>query len=281
MRWQASLGLRGAKVSGDAWVSQGSQARRAGGSARHILLTVPAMVRPTFDHNAAGGLRALIRCGAPGRDEVYRPVRGKALKGGASTGLHTPGRHGPSHPQLPLLAPSGGYAAQGARWEPLESLPDALFRRQGPWPLWRMGRATRQTEAIHPWVDRGCRQSPHGLVTNGPKGHVPSQSQSLARYVAKDGVSPPLAVRRIDRYDGERGPDHDRSHRPERLEHDTVTVETLIGRMVQQTGPKGCKRIRSDGVPATKTVATVTVAMHTALAQVEGVGQGAVQRIAR
>src|SRR5207245_6311743 len=31
---------------------------------------------------------------------------------------------------------------------------------------------------------------------------VPSQYQSLARYVAKYVVSPPISVRRIDRYDG-------------------------------------------------------------------------------
>src|SRR5215471_13076451 len=38
------------------------------------------------------------------------------------------------------------------------------------------------------------------LVTNVQKGTVPSQYQSLARYVAKYVVSPPIAVRRIDRY---------------------------------------------------------------------------------
>jgi hypothetical protein len=34
------------------------------------------------------------------------------------------------------------------------------------------------------------------------KGQVPSQYQSVARYVAKYVVSPPISVRRIDRYDG-------------------------------------------------------------------------------
>jgi hypothetical protein len=73
-------------------------------------------------------------------------------------------------------------------------------------------------------------------VTNVQKGQVPSQYQSLARYVAKDVVSPPIAVRRIDRYDGERVTYHYRSHRTERLEHETVTGETFIGRMVQLCG---------------------------------------------
>jgi hypothetical protein len=51
--------------------------------------------------------------------------------------------------------------------------------------------------------------------------------------------------------------------------------------MVQHTLPKGCKRIRYDGVQATKTCATVKAVMRAALAKVEGVIKGAVQSIAR
>jgi hypothetical protein len=61
-------------------------------------------------------------------------------------------------------------------------------------------------------------------------------------------VSPPIAVRRIDRYDGTRVTYHYRSHRTERVEHETVEVDTFIGRMVQHTMPKGFKRIRYYGV---------------------------------
>jgi len=99
-----------------------------------------------------------------------------------------------------------------------------------------MVRQTRQTDVGNRLVERGCTQYPNGLVSNGQKGQVPSPSQSLATYVAKDVVSPPLAVRRIDRYDGERVPYHSRSHRTERVEHETVNVDTFIGRMVQLCG---------------------------------------------
>ena len=77
---------------------------------------------------------------------------------------------------------------------------------------------------------------PDGLVTNVQKGQVPAQSQSVARYVAKYVVSPPIAVRRIDRYDGARVTYHYRSHRTDRMEHETVPVDTFIGRMVQLCG---------------------------------------------
>jgi hypothetical protein len=281
MSCKSSLCLRCAKVSVDTWVSQVSKALHEGGIYRHIILTVPAMFRTTFYHNAAVGLSAFIRCGAPCLDDFYSTVRGKALKGGSITGLHTHGRHGPYHPQLHLLATSGGYDAQGARWEHLPYLPYELLRRTWQWPLLRMVRKTLATEALNQLVDRCFRTYPNGLVTNVQKGTVPSQYQSLARYVAQDVVSPPIAVRRIDRYDGHRGTYPYRCHRTERVEHETVEVDTFIGRMVQHTVPKGFKRIRYYGVQATKTCAKVKGAMQAALAQVEGVVKGAVQIIAR
>ena len=94
-------------------------------------------------------------------------------------------------------------------------------------------------------------------------------------------VSPPIAVRRIDRYDGHRVTYHDRSHRTDRVEHETVDVDTCIGRMVQHTMPKGFKRIRYDGVQATKTFAKVKVLIREAVAKVEGVVKGAIKIIAR
>ena len=99
--------------------------------------------------------------------------------------------------------------------------------------------------------------------------------------MATDVVSPPIAVRRIDRYDGERVTYHYRSHRTDRVEHDTVAVDTCIGRMVQHTRPQGFKRIRYDGVQATKTFAKVKGVRQAALAKVEGGVKGAVQSIAR
>src|SRR5438552_7004158 len=65
------------------------------------------------------------------------------------------------------------------------------------------------------------------------------------------------------------------------MERETVDVATFIGRMVQHTVPKGFKRIRYDGVQATKTCAKVKGVMQAALAKVEGVVKGAVQIIAR
>src|SRR5712692_3168656 len=279
MRCQSSLCLRCAKVSVDNWVSQVSRVLHEGVIYRHIILTVPAMFRTTFYQNAAVVLSALIRCGAQCLDDFYSTVKGKALKGGYITVLHTHGRNGHYHPHLHVLATSGGYDAQGARWEHLQYLPYDLLRRKWQWHLLSTLRKTLATDAIKQLVDVCFRKYPNGLVTNVQKGQVPSQYQSVARYVAKYVVSPPISVRRIDRYDGARVTYHYRSHRTGRMEHETVPVDTFIGRMVQHTLPKGFKRIRYYGVQATKTFAKVKVAIQAVLAKVHGVVQGAVKII--
>src|SRR5205823_2132354 len=281
MSCKSALCLRCAKVAVDNWVSQVSQALHAGVIYRHIILTVPAMFRTPFYQNAAVVLSAFMRCGAQCLDDFFSTVRGKALRGGYITVLHTHGRNGQYHPHLHLLATSGGYDAQGARWEPLQYLPYDLLRRKWQWHLLRMVRHTLKTEAINQLVDACFRKYPNGLVTNVQKGAVPSQAQSVARYVARYVVRPPISVRRMDRYDGEWVTYHYRSHRTDRVEQETVDVLTFIGRMVQHTMPKGFKRIRYYGVQATKTFARVKVLMQAALAKVEGVVKGAVKIIAR
>jgi Putative transposase/Transposase zinc-binding domain len=281
MRCTSSLCWRCAKVAVDHWVSQVSRVLHEGVMYRHLILTVPAMFRTTFDQNAAVVLRAFIRGGAQGLDDFYSTVKGKALKGGYITVLHTQGRNGQYHPHLHGLATSGGYEAQGARWEHLQYLPYDVLRRTWQWHLLSTLRKTLATDAIKQLVERCFRTYPNGLVTNVQKGQVPSQYQSVARYVAQSVVSPPIAVRRLDRYDGERVTYHYRSHRTGRMEHETVPVATFIGRMVQHTMPKGFKRIRYYGVQATKTFAKVKVAMRAALAKVEGVVKGAVKIMAR
>lgn len=281
MSCQSSLCLRCAKVYTDDWVSQVSKVLHEGALYRHIILTVPAMFRPTFYQNAAVVLSAFMRCGVQCLDDFYSTVKGKPLKGGSIVVLHTHGRTGQYHPHLHLLATSGGYDGPGECWEHLTYLPYELLRRTWQWHLLTMLRQTLKTEAIHQWVDACFRKYPNGVVTNVQKGQVPSQAQSVARYVARYVVSPPIAVRRIDRYDGEWVTYHDRSHRTDRVEQETVDVLTFIGRMVQHTMPKGFKRIRYYGVQATKTFAKVKVIIHAALAKVEGVIQGAVKIIAR
>jgi hypothetical protein len=281
MSCKSSLCLRCAKVHVDNWVSQMSQALHEGVIYRHIILTVPAMFRTTFYQNAEVLLSELMRCGAQCLDDFYSEVKGKALKGGYISVIHTHGRTGQYHPHLHMIATSGGYDKGEESWEHLNFLPYDLLRHKWQGHLMTMLRRTLPSETIEPLVKLCFKTYPNGLVSRVQKGKVPSQYQSLASYVAKYVVSPPISVRRIDRYDGERVTYHYRSHRTERTEYETVDVPTFIGRMVQHTMPKGFKRIRYYGVQATKTFAKLKGLIQAALVKVKGVVKGAVKIIAR
>jgi hypothetical protein len=166
MSCKSSLCLRCAKVYVDNWVSQVSKVLHEGVIYRHIILTVPAMFRTTFYHNAAVLLSALMRCGVQCLDDFYSEVKGKALKGGYITVIHTHGRNGQYHPHLHLIATSGGYAEAGECWEHVQYLPYALLRRKWQWHLLSTLRKTLETDAMKRLVDVCFRKYPNGLVTN-------------------------------------------------------------------------------------------------------------------
>src|SRR5438067_2525575 len=83
MSCKSSLCLRCAKVYVDNWVSQVSQVLHEGVIYRHIILTVPAMFRTTFYHNAAVVLSALMRCVVQCLDDFCSEVRCKACTCGS------------------------------------------------------------------------------------------------------------------------------------------------------------------------------------------------------
>jgi hypothetical protein len=59
-----------------------------------------------------------------------------------------------------------------------------------------------------------------------------------------------------------------------------VAVATFIGRMIQPVCPQGCKRVRDEGVQATKTCEKISPRLRQALAKVKGLGTGALKVIA-
>jgi putative transposase/transposase-like zinc-binding protein len=280
MSGKSSLCLRCAKVYVDNWVSQVSQMLHEGVIYRHIVLTVPAMLRPTFYQQAKALLSPFIRCGVRCLDDVFSRVSGRALKGGYIMVIQTHGRNGQYNPHLHCIATSGGWDQHAQQGVHLEYVPYPMLRKKWQWHLLTMVRQTVKTKESARLVDACYTRYREGFVTNVQKGDVPSRYQSLATYLAKYVVSPPISLRRIDRYDGQQVTYHYRSHKSEQVERETVAVYTFIGRMVQHVFPKGGQRIRYYGVQATKTFATLKGRIQEALAKVQGVIKGAVKIIA-
>src|SRR5215471_1254570 len=281
MSCKSALCLRCAKVYVDTWISQVSQMLHEGVIYRHIVLTMPAMLRRTFYQQAKAVLSPFMRCGVRCLDDVFTRVSGRALRGGYIVVLQTHGRNGQYNPHLHIIATSGGWDQQAQQWIHLDYIPYSMLRKKWQWYLLTMLRQTVKTSAIRRLVDTCYTRYRAGFVTNVQKGDVPTRYQSLARYLAKYVVSPPISLRRIDRYDGQRVTYHYRSHKSERVEWETVAVSTFIGRMVHHVFAKGFQRIRYYGVQATKTFAKLKVLIREAVAKVEGVVKGAVKIIAR
>jgi len=280
MSCKSSLCLRCAKVYVDNWVSQVSRMLHEGVIYRHMVLTVPALLRQTFYQQSQAVLSPFMRCGVRCLDDVFSRVSGKNLKGGYIVVIQTHGRNGQYNPHLHIIATSGGWDPQASQWVHLDYIPYPLLRKKWQWYLLTMLRQTVKTQEIQRLVDACYTRYREGFVTNVQKGDVPSRYQSLATYLAKYVVSPPISLRRIDRYDGPRVTYHYRSHKSEQVERETVAVYTFIGRMVQHTFPKGFQRIRYYGVQATKTFEKIKVLIQAALAKVKGVAKGAIKIIA-
>jgi hypothetical protein len=280
MSCKSSLCLRCAKVYVDKWVSQVSRMLHDGVIYRHIVLTMPAMLRNTFYQQGKVVLSPFMRCGVRCLDDVFSRVSGTSLKGGYIVVSQTHGRNGQYNPHLHIIATSGGWDPKAKQWVHLDYIPYPLLRKKWQWHLLTMLRQTVKTKEITRLIDACYTRYAKGFVTNVQKGDVPARYQSLARYLAKYVVSPPISLRRIDSYDGQRVTYHYRSHTSERVERETVAVYTFIGRMIQHTLPKGFQRIRYYGVQATKTFAKIKDMIQVALAKVKGIVRGAVKIIA-
>jgi len=247
---------------------------------RHIVLTMPALLRTTFYQQSQALLSPFMRCGRRCLDDVFSRISGRPLTGGYIMVIQTHGRNGQYNPHLHIIATSGGWDRQAQQWLHLDYVPYPLLRKKWQWHLLTMLRQTVKTSAIRRLVDTCDTRYREGFVTNVQKGEVPARYQSLARYLAKYVVSPPISLRRIDRYDGHHVTYHYRSHKSERVERETVDVYIFIGRMVQHVLPKGFQRVRYYGVQATKTFATLKVLIQEALAKVKGLIKGAIKIIA-
>src|SRR5437879_863911 len=280
MNCKSSLCLRCAKVYVDALVAQVGKMLHEGVIYRHIVLTVPEVLRTTFYQNAQALLSPFMKCGVQCLDDFFSTVSGKPLKGGYIVVIQTHGRNGQYNPHLHIIATSGGWDEQAQKWVHLGYLPYPMLHKKWQWHVLEMVRKTLGTAEIDRVVDACYKTYPNGFVANVQKGDVPSRYQSLATYLAKYVVSPPISLRRIDRYDGPRVTYHYRSHKSERVEQETVDVFTFIGRMIQHTFAKGFKRIRYYGVQATKTFAKIKGLIHEALAKVKGLVKGAIKIMA-
>ena len=238
----------------DEFVSQVSKMLHSGVVYRHIVLTIPEQLRVLFYQHRHDGnfLSAFMQCGYACLESVCSLVRRVSLKIGAIVVVQTHGRSGHYHPHLHIIMTNGGIDTGSGRWFDLGYFPYEVLHKKWQYHLFGMVRSFFGTVAMKGLLDELWKRYPKGLVAYVTRGNVPESCRGLARYLAKYVASPPIAVRRIVRYDGRRVTYWYRDHETKAKKFETVDVFTFIGRMVQHIFPKGFQRVRYFGLQATK-----------------------------
>jgi len=141
----------------------------------------------------------------------------------------------------------GGLDKKG-KWKSVSYIPYDMMHKKWQHHLLKMLRQNVSDPNIEKDVDRAWRDYPKGFVAFLQDGEVPPGGKGLAQYLAKYVVSPPISVRRIERYDGKSVSYWYRDHKTGQIKHKTLPAIQFIARMVQHILPKGFQRIRYYGL---------------------------------
>jgi len=263
----------------DEFVSQVSKMLHPGVVYRHIILTVPKQLRAVFYRTRHDGrlLSAFMKCGYECLEDVSSTVRRVSLQIGAIVVVQTHGRSGHYNPHLHIIMTNGGIHTASGRWFDLGYFPYEVLHKKWQYYLFGMVRSFFGTVEIKGLLNELWKRYPKGLVAHVTRGNVPESCRGLARYLAKYVASPPIAVRRIVRYDGRTVTYWYRDHETKTKKLETVEVFTFIGRMVQHILPKGFQRVRYFGLQATKTFRKWAKAIRKGLQRIGRVVKGAYQ----
>jgi hypothetical protein len=267
----------------DRVVGQVSRMLHAGVVYRHVILTVPEQLRGYFyrarhDRDLLSGL---MQCGYQCLEDVVRTARRQRLKIGAIIVVQTHGRSGRYNPHLHVILTDGGINEKEGKWVDLGYFPYTIIQRKWQYHLLHFVQASAGTPEMDRLVEELWQKYPKGFVAHVTKGRVPQSCRGLARYLAKYVACPPIAVRRILSYDGEKVTYRYKDHETKANQTETVDVEVFIGRMVQHILPKGQQRIRYYGLEATKSFTKWQAVVKEGMRKIGRVVAGAYQIIAR
>jgi hypothetical protein len=215
---------------------------------RHEVFTVPDFLRSYF-YRSPELLSRLMQIGHNCLRDILQTCARTPLTIGTIVVLQTYGRSGHYNPHLHILFTAGGVDPQ-ARWKPLSYIPYELMHRKWQYHLLTLLAQEGDSETIQADLDHGWNDYPKGFVAFLQPGEVPAGGKGLAEYLAKYVTSPPISVRRIERYDGQTVRYWYRDHKTHSIQHETVPVLIFIGRMIQHILPKGFQRIRYYGLHA-------------------------------
>jgi hypothetical protein len=246
---KSSFCLSCCKVYIDQWVDHIGRTLYEGVSYRHVVLTMPKALHVPF-YRDRHLLADLMKCGEAMLHDALSWFKRVDLEAGYVMVLETAGRAGHWNPHLHILMTSGGLTPT-KQWLEVDYFPFQVLHTKWQYHLFTMLKQRVGTQEIKHQIDALWRQYPRGLVAYLEKGKVPAGGEGLAYYLAKYVVSPPISLRRILHYNGQRVRYWYNDHKTRKRQEEEVAALTFIGRMVQHILPKGFHRIRYYGLHAT------------------------------
>jgi hypothetical protein len=235
-----------AKGYTDRWADFIGRRLLPGVTYRHVVLTMPEFLRTWFYRDPTL-LSPFMRAGNDCLKDILNTCSGVKLDIGNIIVLQTAGRSAHYNPHLHILMTAGGIDPL-EQWQNVSYIPYEMMHRKWQYHLLKMLRENVSDPAVKKDIDRAWKDYTKGFVAFLQAGDVPPGGQGLAQYLAKYVVSPPISVRRIERYDGKSVSYWYRDHKTKQIEHETLPVLRFIGRMVQHILPKGFHRIRYYGL---------------------------------
>lgn len=213
---------------------------------RHTVLTMPNSLHQWFYRDPTL-LSQLLPTGHACWQDILQVTTNVELHVGSIIVLQTFGRSSHYNPHLHILLTAGGLTSRG-KWKAVSFIPYDLMHKKWQYHLLNMLRDNVSHPDVENDIDQAWKKYPRGFVAYLQPGDVPPGGQGLARYLAKYVVSPPISVRRIERYDGQTVRYWYHDHQTHAIQHETLPVLRFIGRMVQHILPKGFQRIRYYGL---------------------------------
>ena len=245
---KSSFCLSCAKIYTDRWVEYISKKLFMGMRYRHIVLTVPEILRKWF-YRKPDLMSEFMKKGHEFYGEVVSYWLKETVEVGSAVVLQTGGRSGEYNPHLHIIGTSGGMTEE-RKWKGFGYIDYDLFHKKWQYSLLNMLREKDKNKEMEKDIQECWKKYPNGFVSYIERGEVPAGGKGLARYIAKYVVSPPIALRRIIKYDGKKVRYWYREHSTQKRKEEEVDVLTFIGRMVQHIQPKGFQRIRYYGLHA-------------------------------
>jgi hypothetical protein len=222
-----------------------------------------------------------MRCGYECLEDVVSTARKQRLKIGAIIVVQTHGRSGRYNPHLHVILTDGGINEETGKWVDLGYFPYTIIQKKWQYHLLGFVKASAGTPEMDGLVDELWQKYTKGFVAHVTKGRVPESCRGLAKYLAKYVACPPIAVRRIVGYDGQKVTYWYQDHETKTKKTETVDVDVFVGRMVQHILPKGMQRIRYFGLQGTRTFTKWQDVVKEGIRKIGRVVAGAYQIIAR